>query len=159
MGKGDIGLKSVFSQMISADNADGLPALPGSYALRLRLAKDSILQVGRLGQFRFSRGDYIYLGSALGPGGLRARLGRHLRGDGRLRWHIDTLREAAQVFGFHYIISPLSLECRWAQALVAMPGSSMPVPGFGASDCHSGCRAHLIFFKEDAFPAVFPYPA
>ncbi len=159
MGKGDIGLKSVFSQMISADKADGLPALPGSYALSLRLAKDSILQVGRLGQFRFSRGDYVYLGSALGPGGLRARLGRYLRGDGRLRWHIDTLRTAAQVFGFHYIISPLSLECRWNQALAAMPGSSTPVPGFGASDCRSICPAHLIFFSEGEIPAVFPYPA
>jgi len=158
MGNGEIGLKTGFPQMISADIADGLPALPGSYALGLRLPYDPLLQVGGLGQFRFSGGDYVYLGSALGSGGLRARLGRHLCGDGRLRWHIDTLRTAAQVLGFHYVISPFSLECRWTQALAALPGASVPIPGFGASDCRSGCRAHLIFFSEGSFPAPFPSP-
>ena len=29
-----------------------------------------------------------------------------------------------------------------------MPGVSVPMLGFGSSDC--GCEAHLLFFKSDA---------
>ncbi len=37
-------------------------------------------------------GIYVYVGSACGPGGLRARLSRHLCGRRRrLHWHIDRL--------------------------------------------------------------------
>jgi len=35
-------------------------------------------------------------------------------------------------------------ECRWASVLRTLPGASMPMRGFGASDC--GCESHLYFF-------------
>ncbi|HEX9029228.1 MAG TPA: DUF123 domain-containing protein, partial [Anaerolineales bacterium] len=55
-----------------------LPAAPGSYVLYLRLSQRLELGVGRLGRLSFPAGEYLYLGSAGGPGGLRARLGRHI---------------------------------------------------------------------------------
>ena len=108
--------------------------------------------VGRMGCFHFPAGDYIYLGSAQGPGGLRARLGRHLLGSGKHHWHIDHLRAATQVRGFGYqirlvesgVAPHLPLECVWSQKLAALSGVNLPVPDFGASDCRSGCRAHLV---------------
>ena len=55
-------------------------AEPGTYALLLRLDKQERITVGKLGTFDFPVGYYLYVGSALGPGGLRARLARHRRG-------------------------------------------------------------------------------
>jgi Uri superfamily endonuclease len=54
--------------------------------------------------------------------------------------------------GFHglgsqhrfYTVSDMPLECAWSRALAALPGAMMPVRGLGASDCRSGCAAHLI---------------
>jgi Uri superfamily endonuclease len=141
-----------------------LPKFPGTYALFLHLPESRQLRVGGLGELFFPAGDYIYLGSACGPGGLRARLGRHLRGHGTPRWHIDYLRELAPVSGYSYLKAGQGaqnlperslmpgrekLECRWSQALAALPGASVPAPGFGASDCSAGCRAHLVAFSHE----------
>jgi len=54
-------------------------AEPGTYALLLKLDKQERITVGRLGTFDFPAGYYLYVGSALGPGGLQARLARHRR--------------------------------------------------------------------------------
>ena len=126
-----------------------LPADAGTYLLHLRLERSRWLTVGRLGEFRFPAGEYVYVGSAFGPGGLRARLGRHLRGDGRPHWHIDTLRAAATVCGFKFAVTDRPLECVWSQALATLPQAGIPVPGFGSSDCRLGCRAHLIAFPGE----------
>jgi len=129
----------------------GLPRLAGVYALRLRLAGPRKLEVGRLGPACLAGGVYVYLGSANGPGGLQARLGRHLRGDTRRpHWHVDYLRQEAAAIGYCYLVTdpgaarPGALECLWSQALLDLPGASAPLPGFGASDCRGGCPAHLV---------------
>jgi Uri superfamily endonuclease len=134
-----------------------IPVDPGTYLLWLYISQSQKLNIGRLGDFTFIAGEYIYLGSARGPGGLRARLGRHLRGDGKIRWHIDYLRAAAQVRGFGYVnhgrgtMERAPTECDWSQKLAApngadLPDAHVPIPRFGASDCQSGCTAHLIYF-------------
>jgi len=147
-----------------------IPPEPGFYALELRLTHPAQLRIGQLGEQLFPADVYIYAGSALGPGGLRARLGRHLQAkEKRTHWHIDYLGQAARVEALAYIIvSPdkfhisrsaepgpdaIPIECLWSQALARMPGASIPVSGFGASDCCSGCRAHLVaFFPPDFAP-------
>lgn len=140
-----------------------IPRAPGSYALHLRLTASQTLTVGALGRIRFPAGDYVYLGSAHGPGGLRARLGRHLRGEGALRWHVDYLRRAAAVIGYGYALvdaddpDPLPRECAWSQSLASLPEARIIAPGFGASDCRSGCAAHLVYFprlETDVLDAV-----
>lgn len=130
---------------------ENLPSLAGTYALHLNLPAAVTLKIGKMGVFSFPRGDYVYLGSAFGPGGLRARLGRHLRGRGKLHWHIDCLRAVASIVGFHFAQhrrdsthAGLPLECRWSQAISTLGGSRFLVPGFGASDCRGGCSAHLV---------------
>ena len=67
-----------------------IPPNPGSYALEFTLYQPQRLTIGRLGEIYFPQGEYIYMGSALGPGGLGVRLGRHLKNDGfSCHWHID----------------------------------------------------------------------
>lgn len=127
---------------------DDLPAGPGSYALLLSLRAPVCLMVGRLGKFQFPAGDYLYLGSAHGPGGLGARLRHHMRVAGHPHWHLDWLRPHADLLGGWFATGPGPLECAWSQALLRLPGVTVPVPGFGAADCRSGCPAHLISLPE-----------
>ena len=131
-----------------------IPSAPGCYALQLHLKDPQSLQVGRLGEYNLPAGEYIYLGSALGPGGVRARLGRHLRGDGRPHWHIDWLRAITEVRGYYFLETELSLECQWSQTITSYPGVWVPVHRFGASDCRTRekpCAAHLVWFKSGAY--------
>ncbi len=130
-----------------------IPTVPGTYILLLRLAQSQTVTVGRLGEFRLSGGLYAYVGSAQGPGGLRARVGRHLRQDKTLRWHIDALTTTAVVDSVWYDTSSLRLECTWAEALAQTPGITRPIPGFGSSDCD--CLAHLFYIPAPLIEQVW----
>ncbi len=109
-----------------------------SYQLVILLRQDCQIQVGALGRFDFEAGYYIYSGSA--KRNMTARLARHCRKDKPLRWHIDylTSHSAAEVVDVHRFNIE---ECQLNQAC---PGI-IPIPGFGASDCRSGCIAHLKY--------------
>lgn len=134
---------------------DDLPVQPGIYALFLSVTSPFVLSIGRLGQFEIPSGLFSYQGSAQGPGGINGRLGRHLLGNKLPHWHIDYLREKSDVEGCIYILHRRldfrypKLECTWSQALQGLPGASVPVPGFGASDCKSGCLAHLVHVSNN----------
>jgi Uri superfamily endonuclease len=117
----------------------------GTYVLALWLERAQVIRVGRLGDIVFPAGWYLYAGSALGPGGLAARLARHLaRIDTgkRAHWHVDYIRERAVWAGAWGRASARRLECEWAGALRGQPGARIVAPGFGASDCR--CPAHLV---------------
>jgi Uri superfamily endonuclease len=126
---------------------------PGSYVLVARLSQHTILPVGQLGVFRFEAGFYGYCGSARGPGGLEARLARHLCRRKRAHWHVDYLLQRAVVVEMWKARSTQRLECLFAQALTGLSGARVAVPGFGSSDCN--CDAHLVHFVSrppfDAF--------
>ena len=136
--------------MASGVSADGALAQlgrePGTYALWMATPEPLELVIGRLGRRRFPAGHYLYLGSARGPGGLAARLGRHRRLEKRQHWHIDYLRSAMEVQGVWALASDEALECRWAQAAAILPGAAIPVGRFGASDCR--CPAHLVHLQD-----------
>jgi Uri superfamily endonuclease len=123
-----------------------LDSRPGTYALILVSSTEQPVQVGKLGRLIVRPGFYVYVGSAFGPGGLGARVARHGREQKRLRWHIDYLRVAAAPREVWYTLDPVPVECRWAEAFRQMPRSSMPMDGFGASDC--SCRTHLFHFRR-----------
>jgi Uri superfamily endonuclease len=129
-------------------NFQDLPASHGTYVLHLFVSHAQPIEVGRLGLQHLPIGDYFYIGSARGAGGLRARVGRHLRGAGPLRWHIDYLRAVAEVRDALYTVTDTPLECVWSQALAQLPDAFIPVPHFGSSDCRSGCAAHLVAFPR-----------
>ena len=126
----------------------GLEARPGTYALLLSTASDAEIRVGRHGDMRLQSGLYIYVGSAFGPGGVRARVSHHLRDSPRPHWHIDYLRPHATIEEVWLCHGRKRREHSWARFLSSMPGVSVPMLGFGSSDC--GCGAHLFFFKSDA---------
>ena len=121
--------------------------------LVLSLSRAATITVGRLGHFPFPAGWYAYAGSAQGPGGLVARLLRHLRSPKPLRWHVDYLRADARPVEVWYAVGTVNRECAWADALSGLPGASFPASRFGASDCR--CPAHLIHFPAPPDPAAF----
>jgi hypothetical protein len=78
----------------------GLPtSLPGTYALLLSASHQGVVQIGRLGPLAVQRGFYVYIGSAFGPGSVRARVAHHCRPAPRPHWHIDHLRTVTELSG------------------------------------------------------------
>ena len=128
----------------SPSTGAGLPSLPGRYVLLLAVEATTELETKRGRHFSLGSGTYAYVGSASGPGGLRARLGRHLAGAKRPHWHIDYLLAVARLLGATSI-SPSMSECQLASLVASLPGAQ-PVSGFGCSDCR--CRAHLYRLAE-----------
>ncbi len=118
-----------------------LPRARGSYVLWFYLPGARSIEVGRLGRLSFRRGWYGYCGSAFGPGGLRARLGHHLRPSLRRHWHVDyfksygSLREIWWSEGKNH-------EHELSRILSAVDDALIPVPGFGAADCR--CPSHFV---------------
>jgi len=130
----------------SADWPDRLAAgWPGTYALLIRLSRSVRLTVGALGARDFPPGWYVYIGSALGPGGLRARVARHLRAEKRSHWHIDRLLAAGRVVQVGLRFGLGRDECRVAQRVGRNRAARIVVPHFGASDCD--CTTHLFHFN------------
>ncbi len=123
-----------------ADGVAALPAEPGAYLLLARLSEPLPLQIATLGTAVLPAGCYIYAGSARGPGGIRARVGRHLRQGKRLHWHIDRLTRTAACWAFAV---PGGRECDLVQALLARPDYEVALAGFGSSDCNH-CVSHLL---------------
>ncbi|MHC4769190.1 MAG: GIY-YIG nuclease family protein [Planctomycetota bacterium] len=130
-----------------------IAGLPGTYALLLHCRRLARLRVGRLGVLRTLPGFYVYVGSALGPGGVGARVRRHERASARPHWHIDYLRLGADLVEVWYAHETRRREHQWASIVSALQGGSVPLPGFGASDC--GCASHLFHFDERPSVRVF----
>jgi Uri superfamily endonuclease len=115
-----------------------IPKKPGAYLLAVQLSRPLKLTLTNRPPASLAAGCYLYCGSAKGPGGLRARIGRHMRRGKVIRWHIDHLTEAGRVLGAWARIG--GDECQMVAALSRLP---MPVEGFGNSDCRN-CRSHLL---------------
>lgn len=128
-----------------------VPKEPGTYAQILYLPAPVLLTVGALGRVRLSPGFYVYVGSALGPGGLRARLARHIGRPARLHWHVDYLRTHARPVEIWLRTGAESEEHLWADILADLADSA--IPRFGASDCR--CRSHLFHFTRRPDPVRF----
>ncbi|MFQ5613362.1 MAG: DUF123 domain-containing protein [Anaerolineae bacterium] len=116
----------------------------GTYVLLLRLPEDARIKVGALGEIDFPAGYYAYVGSAFGPGGLAARLKRYLSPPQKKHWHIDYLRDAASLEEIWLSPGDERREQAWVELMVAVPGATILVDGFGASD--SSADSHLFYF-------------
>ncbi len=121
-------------------------AQAGTYALVLVSTKAAPVRVGKLGSLQIQPGLYVYIGSALGSGGLPARLAHHLAPSSRPRCHIDYLRAHVTPEEVWYCLDHRPGEHWWAQRLGSLPGASVPLAEFGSSDC--ACEAHLFFFRS-----------
>ncbi len=109
---------------------------PISYQLIIDIRETIEVEVGRLGAFVFPAGRYVYTGSA--RRGLQQRLERHRRRNKKAQWHIDYLlqRQEAQIVDVRTFAEE---EC----LINSRQEGCVIVPGFGASDCRSGCKSHL----------------
>ena len=115
------------------------------YAVKAWLPEDrSAITIGKLGQFYFPKGYYVYAGSA--KRNIRARVDRHLQMDKKKRWHIDYLRPYLQIEAVQ-TYPGLEGECGLFQRLMRENAGTMPVKGFGSSDCR--CFAHLFYSEEE----------
>lgn len=117
----------------------------GTYILCIRLRDPVDTVVGSLGSVSFPGGWYMYVGSALGPGGF-SRVARHrelARGErATVHWHIDHLltAEFSRLSG-NYYFPDMAVECA-----IASRFDGAVVTGFGATDC--GCSSHLAHFSD-----------
>lgn len=105
------------------------------------------VRVGALGGIAFRKGWHVYVGSALGSGGL-ARLERHIalsrKKDKKPKWHVDYLSTDRR-FVLRYTVHAVTeerFECRLADT-IGEPG----IPGVGSSDCD--CPSHLFYRTRD----------
>jgi len=129
--------------LVSDDAA--LPSDPGAYLLILGVSAALRLSIPRFAGTCLEPGTYAYAGSARGPGGIRARVGRHLRKEKTIRWHIDHLTSGRQTVWAG--VYPDADECTLIARLMAGGAFETPLSGFGSSDCRS-CAAHLLRFSQ-----------
>ena len=126
------------------DIADASAAL-GAYIVCLHLPSIVEIALPRLPNSRLASGWYFYVGSARGTGGIRARLKRHLQPTKRLHWHIDRLTVKADQIAALALVD--DRECELVDKLLKSGRFSIPVAGFGSSDCRR-CASHLLSRKE-----------
>ncbi len=126
---------------------EAVPSGPGAYVLLIELDAPLVLAVASLARAVLPAGRYAYCGSAYGPGGLKARIGRHRRAVKAQRWHVDRLTAAGRIVDVRAV--PGGRECDLLERLLEVPGASVPVPGFGSSDCRR-CPAHLVALPPHA---------
>ena len=119
--------------------------MKGSYVLVMQLSQAQDLAVGKLGTHRFEPGCYLYFGSALNS--LEGRLRRHLLPDKKLHWHIDFLSAIATIQEVWWAEGMARQECAWTQTALGLPRVSIPVKGFGSSDCRR-CPSHLVYLPS-----------
>lgn len=126
--------------------AGELPTDRGTYALWLTCTEERPLKIGRLGTLYTGVGIYVYIGSAFGPGGLRARIRHHLQPAKHLHWHLDYLKQVAKPSEIWFSDDPAPREHLWVGLMARSRGATLPMPGFGATDC--ACPSHLFFFSR-----------
>jgi len=125
----------------------------GTYTLMISLNTKSRLKINKFGFLDLQKGYYAYTGSALGNGAtsLRMRVKRHLKKRKIKHWHIDFLlanknAKVASVVAAECIVNK---ECQVNNSIKNIEGATVPVVGFGASDCKQHCASHLIFVGEE----------
>lgn len=117
----------------------------GTYLLLLECDKQAELSIGKLDHMTTEPGYYLYVGSAFGPGGIQARINHHKHIAVRPHWHIDYLRAAAELMDA-WCVYDTRCEHEWAYSLMQSEAATMPLKGFGSSDCD--CATHLFYFRR-----------
>jgi len=118
----------------------------GIYVLVVAVSRNVTIKIGALGDIRFGKGLYAYVGSA--QNNLEKRIKRHLSKVKKKFWHIDYLLESshARVIAKFVTESDRSGECRVAGRLGK---GGFAVEHFGCSDCD--CLSHLFEIEKFDF--------
>lgn len=117
--------------------------MKGIYVLTISIRKNLSLEIGALGKIKFTRDTYAYVGSA--QNNLEKRIERHLKKKKQKFWHIDYLlgNVNVKVLRVHLKETEKLEECKIARGISMW---SIPMKGFGASDCK--CLSHLFKIKN-----------
>ncbi len=129
--------------------------MKGIYALVIEMKRNLTVSVGALGILSFSRGSWVYIGSAMGTGStsIENRLQRHFRTQKAIHWHIDYLLNAgANPKAAVVAESNTQMECKLAMLLTNHQSFKQGPTGFGASDCKASCNTHLFSYSEPNSP-------
>lgn len=140
--------------MMPMENSEDTPRGPGVYALILEITRDIVVKVGSLGTLKFEKGFYIYIGSARGPGGLRTRLTRHVRGPARIKWHIDYITSRDDVKAIAAVVAEttLDMEETVSSEMIKQKCIKPQIKDFGSSDKRS--ITHLLTCNCDLLQCI-----
>jgi len=127
--------------MQDASIVNAISRLKGAYILQIRVLQDFRLPLRRLDEPVVEAGLYLYCGSANGPGGIAARVKRHLKRDKKPHWHVDHLSIAFGVEAFCTFEG--GCECDLVSELLQNKYIKAPYAGVGSSDCRR-CFSHLL---------------
>jgi len=124
----------------------------GVYTLIIFVEAKTMLRINGGNGPSLVKGYYAYTGSALGNGAtsMRKRVERHLRKQKNRHWHIDYLLadDKAKVEAVIAAQTSINQECRVNKLIQKIKGTTIPITGFGASDCTQGCTSHLVYSGE-----------
>ncbi len=125
----------------------------GSYLVVLELPSPRPLHIARR-HWELSAGHYVYAGTA--DGMLFPRLLRHIRRSKLRRWHIDYLTSQPDVrIPLAIALGGLpAYECDLIDLCRRLFPAARPVNGFGNTDCHRKCPAHLLFLDDPRAPEI-----
>ena len=112
------------------------------YCLVLHLGESKKIRVGKLGEFVFPSGYYVYTGSA--KNSINSRISRHLRKEKRKHWHIDYFLEESKVI-LVFITNKYG-ECELNEKVFEIGKGKRVAKGFGSSDCK--CESHLALITD-----------
>jgi len=131
---------------------DLMPAR-GNYTLIIHLKAPSTMCTTKQGSIKLGKGYYAYTGSALGTGALslKRRVARHLRKRKKKHWHIDYFlaNKTARITAVVAASSNDNKECEITSFIRNIEGATVPVIGFGASDCKRDCGSHLLHLGQN----------
>jgi len=106
------------------------------------------MKMARYNRLKLEKGYYAYTGSALGHGAasLRRRVARHFKKRKKKHWHIDYLLASKTAFITGLVAAPskTNKECEINTLIENIEEATVPIMGFGASDCKRKCKSHLI---------------
>jgi Uri superfamily endonuclease len=127
-------------------NLHEAPRESGTYAIIFYCRLTAPVCIGRLGILHLHPGWYVYLGSALGTGGLRSRLKHHCGVVEKPHWHLDYVHHHLDIKEIWFQTGNRKKECAWAQYFLGRQGVAVPLRRFGSSDCK--CRSHFLSFSK-----------
>jgi Uri superfamily endonuclease len=122
--------------------AEHAPSGRGAYVLLIELPGAVEVALPAKQKTTLGAGGYLYCGSAKGPGGIRARLARHMRIEKSIRWHVDRLTKIGALIGAWSF--PGGDERDLVRTLSHL---SFPIRGFGSTDCRK-CQSHLVRWRD-----------
>jgi Uri superfamily endonuclease len=125
-----------------------VPDAKGTYVLIACVAHTRRLEIGGLGTYEITPGYYVYVGSAHGTGGLRARIGHHLESAAEPHWHIDYLLQCAEPTEIWFAVDDAKLERDWVELFASAKQFRAPIRRFGSSDYHRSRSSHLFYSKR-----------